>query len=181
MKFLYYILIAIVLLFNYSCSNQPVKTKEEKEEVVVHKEIKEEYFDFFYNDASVSPDYHRSYDINIRIDSITVLIDSYSDTLFFKKIKSPKDVFKKLNSFIEKNKIRSNEKEFNDDENSCTGAYSISIYSYVNKKETKLSLTSCNTDIDSNKFGDISGILNDIKREFVAAFDSWMASTMKKN
>jgi hypothetical protein len=47
MKFLYYILIAIVLLFNYSCANQPVKTKEEKEEVVVHKEIKEEYFDFF--------------------------------------------------------------------------------------------------------------------------------------
>jgi hypothetical protein len=89
-------------------------------------------------------------------------------------------VFKKLNSFIEKNKIRSNEKEFNDDENSCTGAYSISIYSYVNKKETKLSLTSCNSDIDSNKFGDISGILNAIKREFVPAFDSWMASTMKK-
>ena len=181
MKLSHSIFIAIILLFNYSCTNPSTKTNKENVEVLAEREIKEEYFDFFYNDASVSPDYHRSYDINIRIDSITILIDSYSDTLFFRKIKSPKDVFKKLNSFIDENKIRSNENESNEDENSCTGALSISIYSYVNKKETKLSLTSCNTDIDYNKFGDISGILNDIKREFVPAFDSWMASTIKKN
>ena len=181
MKLSHLIILAIVLLFNYSCANQHTGRKEEKEEVVAKKEIKEEYFDFFYNDGSVSPEYHRSYEIIIRIDSITVLIDSYSDTLLLKKIKSPNDVFKKLNLFIEKNKIRSNEKEFNDDENSCTGAFSISIYSYVNKNETKLTLTSCNSDIDSNKYGDINGLLSDIKKEFIPAFDSWMASTLKNN
>ena len=170
----------MILLFNYSCANQPTKTKKEQEEVVVEKKIKEEYFNFSFGDRSVSPEYHRSYELNFEIDSMSILIDSYSDTLLFKKLKSPVNLFDKLNSFIVNNKIRSNEKEFNDDLNSCTGAFSIGISSYINDSEIKLLMTSCNSDIDSNKYGDISGLFNDIKKEFVPEFDNWLASTKSK-
>ena len=179
MKLSHFTIIVIFLFIIYSCTDQSSKIKGKQVDIV--KNEKEGHFNFSFGDRSVSPEYHRSYEINIELDSITVIINSYSDTLFIKKIKSPDEVFDKLSSFVDRNKIRSNEKDFNKEDNECTGSISIRISSFVNKKRINLFMTSCNSDIETNKYGDISGILNDIKREFVPAFDSWMASTMKKN
>ena len=94
MKSSSFIFIAILILLNYSCKEHSSRSKRKQVAIVIEK--KDDYFNFSYGDRTVSPDYHRSYEISMEIDSITVIINSYSDTLLIKRIGAKKNIILKL-------------------------------------------------------------------------------------
>lgn len=126
---------------------------------------------FEYHDASVPPDDHRSYFIQIREDSLFYSVDSYGEII--KKISMAIDL-KKWNSIknafvscgiknIEERKISEG----------CTGGSGNSVSAYVKKEQLfKGYQYRCSTFFDGDLDGDLNCFLMTIKQDITPVFFS---------
>ena len=79
---------------------------------------------YYYGDASVSPEYHRSYSIKVTTDSVRVVVDSYGDTLAIGEYGSTGAKFEGVLGSLKSNGIRSCSLGSND---GCTGGTSEAV------------------------------------------------------
>jgi len=85
-----------------------------------------------FHDASVLPEYHRSYDITITKDKICKLIHSYGDTISYITIKIAAKNFYKLLTTFSDSKISNCQLG---DSDGCTGGTGVSISCFENNNE----------------------------------------------
>jgi hypothetical protein len=73
---------------------------------------------YHFKDASVPPEYHRSYTITVTTDKARIVVDSYGEILADKQYEITSKQFNDIKNSLEKNKIRNC--TLGDDEG-CTG------------------------------------------------------------
>ncbi|MBN2015582.1 hypothetical protein JW766_02005 [Candidatus Dojkabacteria bacterium] len=84
--------------------------------------------EYRFTDASVPPEYHRSYTIEVTPDSISIKVDSYGDILVEEEYDINEKEFQEIVDSLAKNKI--DKKKLSSDNDGCTGGTSESI-SYI--------------------------------------------------
>lgn len=87
---------------------------------------------YSFKDASVPPQYHRSYTLTVTREQAHIIVDSYSDILADVTIDMPEQIIDDLAKYIEKYQIK--EKEHKSDTTICTGGISksLTVYSDAN-------------------------------------------------
>lgn len=132
----------------------------EGEHKVTQTTIKE--ITYHFGDASVPPNYHRSYTITVTADRAKIVVDSYGDILADEEYEITSKQFDDIQRSLEKNKIRNC--TLGDDEG-CTGGTSESI-SYVNNKNETFSgsVYHCGGKDTGNLCGDIGSFADDVKK-----------------
>ena len=117
---------------------------------------------YHFGDATVPPNYHRSYTITITADSVKIIVDSYGDILVEEEYEITAQQFDDIRRSLERNNIRNC--TLSDDEG-CTGGTSESI-SYVNDTNETFSGTvyHCGGQDTGNLCGDIGGFAEDVKK-----------------
>lgn len=132
----------------------------EGEHKVTQTTIKE--ITYHFGDATVPPNYHRSYTITITADSVKIIVDSYGDILVEEEYEITAQQFDDIRRSLERNNIRNC--TLSDDEG-CTGGTSESI-SYVNDTNETFSGTvyHCGGQDTGNLCGDIGGFAEDVKK-----------------
>ena len=61
---------------------------------------------YHFGDASVPPEYHRSYTITVNTDKVRIVVDSYGEILAKKEYEITNKQFDDIINSLEKNKIR---------------------------------------------------------------------------
>jgi hypothetical protein len=114
-----------------------------------------------FQDASVPPEYHRSYTITIDKDRLKITVDRYGDILAEKEYRIEKNQFEGLIASLKENKIK---KAVLGVDDGCTGGTS-EIISYSNLSEEIFSGTvyHCGGKDFGNLGGNVSGFVQDIK------------------
>jgi hypothetical protein len=117
---------------------------------------------YHFGDASVPPNYHRSYTITVTADSVKIAVDSYGDILAEEEYEITSKQFDDIQRSLERNNIRNC--TLGDDEG-CTGGTSESI-SYVNNKNEIFSgsVYHCGGEDTGNLCGDIGSFADDVKK-----------------
>jgi hypothetical protein len=117
---------------------------------------------YHFGDASVPPNYHRSYTITVTADRVKIVVDSYGDILADEEYEITSKQFDDIQRSLERNKIRNC--TLGDDEG-CTGGTSESI-SYVNNKNEIFSgsVYHCGGKDTGNLCGDIGSFADDVKK-----------------
>ena len=90
------ILLVIVIIFSMECV-----VKMDESEIL----LKTQSIVYLFVDASVPPQFHRSYSITITEDTLSVVVDSYGDVLHQKSFPFTVDDFTKVKQMIQKHKI----------------------------------------------------------------------------
>ncbi len=106
-----------IAILTTSCTEQ---TSEEKV-----KEQKINFLVFQFHDASVPPEYHRSFTLTFETDKAHLLVDSYGDIITDTQLNLNKETIQKIFSLVDKHQIKNKEKK-NVDEG-CTGGTGVSI------------------------------------------------------
>jgi hypothetical protein len=116
---------------------------------------------YHFGDASVPPNYHRSYTITVTADRVKIVVDSYGEILADEEYEITAKQFDDIQRSLESNKIRNC--TLADDEG-CTGGTSESI-SYVNNKNEIFSgsVYHCGGKDTGNLCGDIGSFADDVK------------------
>jgi len=113
-------------------------------------------------DASVPPQYHRSYTITVSQNRAHITVDSYGDVLAEKEFNISSDQFKELLNCFQKTKIRNCKLE---KENGCTGGTGEKIsLSDENKDMFSGRIYHCGGKNYGNLCGGISLFAEEIKR-----------------
>lgn len=117
---------------------------------------------YHFGDATVPPNYHRSYTVTITADKVKIVVDSYGDILVEEEYKITAQQFDDIQRSLERNNIRNC--TLGDDEG-CTGGTSESI-SYVNDTNETFSGTvyHCGGQDTGNLCGDIGGFAEEVKK-----------------
>jgi len=117
---------------------------------------------YHFGDASVPPDYHRSYTITVTVEAVRIVVDSYGNILTDKTYKITSEKFNDIKKSLERNKIRNCTL---DDDQGCTGGTSESI-SYMDHKNNIFSgsIYHCGGKDTGNLCGDVSRFANDVKK-----------------
>ena len=115
-----------------------------------------------FQDASVPPEYHRSYTITVDKDRLKITVDSYGDILIEKEYRITKDQFEGLIASLKKNNIKRAELG---DIDGCPGGTS-EIISYSNLSGGIFSGTvyQCEGKDFGNLGGNVKGFAQDIKK-----------------
>ena len=115
-----------------------------------------------FQDASVPPEFHRSYTITVSKDRLKITVDSYGDILAEEEYRISKNQFEGLIASLKENHIK--HAELGDDDG-CTGGTSETI-SYSNLFEEIFSGTvyHCGGKDFGNLGGDVKGFARDIKK-----------------
>ncbi|MBC8373388.1 MAG: hypothetical protein H8E53_07335 [Planctomycetes bacterium] len=116
---------------------------------------------YHFGDASVPPDYHRSYSIAVTADKVRVVVDCYGDILADKEYAITPLQFDDLKRSLERNGIR---KLTSVDDENCSGGTSERI-TYSDKRNELFSGTvyHCGGKDTGNLGGDISSFAEDVK------------------
>ena len=114
-----------------------------------------------FQDASVPPEYHRSYTITIDKGRLKITVDRYGEILTEKEYRIEKNQFEGLIASLKENKIKKAELGGDD---GCTGGTS-EIISYTNLSEEIFSGTvyHCGGKDFGNLGGNVRGFAQDIK------------------
>ena len=116
---------------------------------------------YHFGDASVPPDYHRSYSVTVTADKVRVVVDSYREILADKAYTITSLQFDDIKRFLERNRIRNC--TLVDDEN-CPGGTSERIsYSDKGNELFSGSVYRCGGNDTGNLCGDISSFAEDVK------------------
>jgi hypothetical protein len=117
---------------------------------------------YHFGDASVPPNYHRSYTATVTADKVKIVVDSYGDILVDEEYEITSKQFDDIQRSLERNKIRNC--TLGDDEG-CTGGTSESI-SYLNNKNEIFSgsVYHCGGKDTGNLCGDIGSFADDVKK-----------------
>lgn len=112
-------------------------------------------------DASVPPQYHRSYTITVSTSRANVVVDSYGKILVEKTYEIPKSEFNSLLNSFQKNKIRNCSMDEGD---GCTGGTGEKISVFDSKKEVfSGQVYRCGGEDYGNMCGDISAFAEVVK------------------
>lgn len=113
-------------------------------------------------DASVHPDYHRSYTITVATDGVRIVIDSYGKILADKTYKITFEQFNAIKRSLANAKIKNC---VLDEEKGCTGGTSESIsYKDDKKKIFSGSIYHCGGKDTGNLCGDVNHFAKDVKQ-----------------
>jgi hypothetical protein len=114
-----------------------------------------------FQDASVPPEYHRSYTITIDKGRLKITVDRYGDILAEEEYRIEKNQFEGLIASLKKNKIKRT-KLGDDDE--CTGGTSETIsYSNLSEKIFSGTVYHCGGKDFGNLGGNVRGFAQEIK------------------
>ena len=111
-----------ILLITIGCATTSVKPEPQNDKIT--KLV------YQYDDASVPPEYHRSYMISIDSEQIHLVVDSYGDVLKDTILKFDAERFEKLVNLYNQSKLHycSSKKE----SDGCSGGNGEQIHSYSN-------------------------------------------------
>ena len=115
----------LILLVCLGCKSYEKSSTEGLEKIISRIE-----YDF--QDSSVPPPYHRSYDIVITKDSITKLVHSYGDTVSYKSKPCTEKDLQSVRLAMNSANIRNCKRE---DTEGCTGGTGVRIRSYTGDME----------------------------------------------
>lgn len=146
------ILLVIVIIFSMECVVRMVEGEIlSKTQSIVYR----------FGDASVPPQFHRSYSITITEDTLSVVVDSYGDVLHQKSFPFTVDDFTKVKQMIKKHKI-GNVNLGEDD--GCTGGTTESLALYgINGILFSGTVYHCGGNDCGNLGGDIKSLAEGIK------------------
>jgi len=114
-----------------------------------------------FGDASVPPEYHRSYTVTVTTDKVRIIVDSYGEILVDKGYEITNKQFDDIRNSLERNKIRNC--TLGDDEG-CSGGNSERI-SFSDGQNELFSGTvyHCGGKDTGNLCGDIENFADDVK------------------
>lgn len=113
-------------------------------------------------DASVPPQYHRSYTITVSPDTVNIVVDSYGKILAEKKYTISSSQFNNLLIFFQKNNIRNCKL---DEGHGCTGGTGEKIVLHDNKQEVFSGwVYHCGGKDYGNLYGDMSDFAGEVKK-----------------
>ena len=150
MRFKLYPLLWLFIVFCTHCDFDNINYKSIRE-IIYH-----------YKDASVPPQYHRSYIIILNHESVRVIVDSYKDILMDVKYKSTSEKFDGILLSIEKNEIRKcRPPNF---PHSCTGGHTESVeFGNENYEIFFGSVYHCASKNSEDICGNLPNLVRDIK------------------
>ena len=150
---IFFLALCIMVTGIVACGNH------EGEHNVTQTTIKE--ITYHFGDASVPPNYHRSYTITVTADSVKIVVDSYGDILAEEEYEITSKQFDDIQKSLEKSNIRNC--TLGSDEG-CTGGTSETI-SYVNDNNEIFSgsVYHCGGTDTGNLCGDIGSFADDVK------------------
>lgn len=116
-----------------------------------------------FHDSSVPPEYHRSYEISMTKKSVSIIVDSYGDTLSAKSIELKTGQF---DEFIEQ--INAAELTHSNPKNdlACSGSTAESLKIYTDKLLLNTYLDHCQVDEFPAQSGDVRSVINELKAFF---------------
>lgn len=124
---------------------------------------------FEYHDASVPPDDHRSYFIQIREDSLFYAVDSYGEIIKENSIGIDHQKWNSIKNAFVSCGIKNVEERKNSE--GCTGGSGNSISAYVKKEQLfKGYQYRCSTFFDGDLDGDLNCFLMTIKQDIDPVF-----------
>ena len=116
---------------------------------------------YYFGDAPVPPEYHRSYKIIVTANKVTVIVDSYGDVLANKEYEITNEQFNDIRVSLKRNEIRNCSL---DTDESCTGGTSESISCSDGENEIFSGLVyHCGGENIGNLCGDLNSFANDVK------------------
>ncbi len=116
---------------------------------------------YHFGDASVPPDYHRSFTITISADKVRIIVDSYGEILADELSKSSSKQFDEIRKSFKSNKITNC--TLGEDEG-CSGGTLERISCSDNENEIfSGSVYHCGGNDTGNLCGDISIFVDDVK------------------
>ena len=129
------------------------------ENIMVNATIQE--ITYHFGDASVPPEYHRSYTVTVTTDRIRIVVDSYGEILTNKGYEITNKQFNDIRDSLKRNKIRNC--TLGDDEG-CTGGTSERIsFSDGENEIFSGSVYHCGGKDTGNLCGDIISFAADVK------------------
>jgi len=129
------------------------------ENIMVNATIQE--ITYHFGDASVPPEYHRSYTVTVTTDRIRIVVDSYGEILTNKGYEITNKQFNDIRDSLKRNKIRNC--TLTDDEG-CTGGTSERIsFSDGENEIFSGSVYHCGGKDTGNLCGDIISFAADVK------------------
>ena len=137
----------------------PVSCNDDGEDNMTNTAIQE--ITYHFGDASVPPEYHRSYTITVSPDKVRVVVDSYGDIIADRSYEVANKQFDKIINSIERNKIRNC--TFDDDEGCTGGTLERVSFSYGNNIIFSGSVYHCGGKDTGDLCGDITSFADDVK------------------
>jgi hypothetical protein len=117
---------------------------------------------YSFKDASVPPQYHRSYTITVTSDQAHILVDSYGDILADATIDIPEQKIDDLARYIEIYQVK--EKDRKSDTTICTGGTSKSLTIYSDENIVlNGTVYQCGGRLEGNLLGDIDSFAEKIE------------------
>lgn len=149
-----YIVFLFIPLF-FSCSSQLEVSKDKVDAVEYH-----------FQDASIPPEYHRSYSIKVTADKLNVVVDSYGDILAEKEVALAAGLFDKLIETINNAKLVETDFGVNVP---CDGSTTENLQIFENgKKVYDTYVDHCGGDLPE-KYGDFDKVV-DLMESYVPEF-----------
>jgi hypothetical protein len=116
---------------------------------------------YYFGDASVPPDYHRSYTVTVTVYKVRIVVDCYGEILADKEYVITSLQFDDLKKSLEKHSIR-NLTSINDE--NCSGGTSERItYSDRNGEIFSGSVDHCGGKDTGNLGGDVAGFAENLR------------------
>lgn len=154
----------------YRKYSKPKSTQNKNSTLLLPKNI--DKIEYHFQDASVPPEYHRSYSWIITESSIRFVANSYGTILKDTTQQISLEKWEQCKTAFLKCGIK-NKKEVNH-EKGCTGGTSIAIKTWMNEKENFSGFASkCGREIEGNLMGDTEKFLAEIKEGIHPTFYSY--------
>ena len=116
---------------------------------------------YHFKDASVPPEYHRSYTVTVTTDKVRIVVDSYGEILADKRYKITSKQFDGIRKSLERNKIRNC--TLSDDEGCTGGTIERISFSDGENEIFSGSVYHCGGKDTGNLCGDITSFADDVK------------------
>lgn len=151
----------LILLSCLSCAESSVQLPfEEQSDEKDTETVTDNSFDrieYHYQDASVPPEYHRSYSYILTSSTFRYVVDSYGSILTDTTVSIPEGKWEKVQSMFSK---AISYKKYEDNQPGCTGGHGESITTWRDEKRTfQGSNYYCGGNTEGNLGGDIDGFI----------------------
>jgi len=123
---------------------------------------------YHFGDASVPPEYHRSYTVTVTTDRVRIVVDSYGDILADKEYEITNKHYNDIKNSLERNKIKNC--TLGDDEGCTGGTIERISFSDGENEIFSGSVYHCGGKDTGNLCGDITSFADDVKN-LVPNFD----------
>ena len=117
---------------------------------------------YHFGDASVPPEYHRSYTITVTTNKVSIIVDSYGKILADEGYEITRKQFNDIINSLKRNKIRNC--TLGDDEGCSGGTIERISFSDAENEIFSGSVYHCGGKDIGNLCGDITSFANDVKK-----------------